>query len=90
MIRIWGKVIKNNKIIKNEVAISAVEGTYQDNLKLCIKELCYKLDIPNPYWLPPNVKEYNRRRKTTFNENHFIDKIDFDKFTIEEISLEEN
>lgn len=86
MIKIWGKLIKNNKIIKNEVAISDVEGTYQDNLKLCIKELCYKFEISKPYWLPPNVKEYNRRRKTTFNENHFIDEIDFDKFIIEEIS----
>ncbi|AGK98823.1 hypothetical protein [Clostridium pasteurianum] len=88
--RIWGKVIKNNKIIKDEVVISDGEGSYQDNLKLCIKELCYKLDISKPYWLPPNVKEYNRRRKTTFNENHFIDEIDFDKFIIEEISSEEN
>lgn len=86
-IRIWGKLIKKNKIIKDEVVISNIAGDYQDNLKACITELCNKMDISKPYWLPPNVSEYNRRRKTSFNENHFIDQIDFDKFVIEELDV---
>lgn len=86
-IRIWGKVVRRGKIIKDEVVVSNMDGTYQDNLKACITELCNKLDIPRPYWLPPNVNEYNRRRKTSFNENHFIDEIDFDKFIIEELDV---
>ncbi|SKA72926.1 hypothetical protein SAMN05428976_101109 [Clostridium sp. USBA 49] len=87
MIKIWGKIIKNNKIIKDEVVISNIDGTYQDNLKLCINELCNKFDISKPYWLPINMDEYNKRRKTTFNQHNFIEEIDFDKFVIEEIDL---
>lgn len=87
-IRIWGKIIKETKIVKDEVVESNIDGSYQDNLKACITELCDKLDIPRPYWLPPNVKEYNIRRKTSFNYNHFIDEINFDKFVIEELKEE--
>lgn len=84
-IRIWGKIIKKTKIVKDVVVVSNIDGSYQENLKASITELCDKLDIPRPYWLPPNVKEYNMRRKTSFNSNHFIEEIDFDKFVIEEL-----
>ena len=83
--RIWGKIIKDNRIIKNEVALSSNEVSYQDNLKVCIIELCEKMDISKPYWLPSNMAEYNKRSKTTFNLHNFIEDIDFDKFTIEEL-----
>jgi hypothetical protein len=89
MLKIWGKVIKDNRIIKDEVAISDIEGTYQDNLKACINELCYKFDISKPYWLPSNLDEYNKRSKTSFNEDNFIEEIDFDRFMIEEIDFKD-
>lgn len=85
MLKIWGRVIKKNKIVKEAIVTSDIEDSYQENLKQCIKEICYKLDISKPYWLPPNVEEYNNRRKTTFDKNHFIDEIDFDKFIIQEM-----
>lgn len=85
MIRIWGKIMKNNKILKDAVVTSDIEGGYQDNLKLCINELCYKFDIQKPYWLPMNLEEYNRRGKTKFDYNNFIENIDFDRFVIEEL-----
>jgi hypothetical protein len=88
MIKIWGKIIKENKIIKDEVVISDIEGSYQDNLKECITKLCYKFDIPRPFWLPSNMEEYNRRNKTIFNYHNFIESIDFDKFVIEELNIE--
>lgn len=89
MLKIWGKIIKNNNIIKDEVVESNIEGNYQDNLKVCITELSYKLDISKPYWLPGNLDEYNKRGKTTFTEHNFIEEIDFDKFVIEELNLKE-
>lgn len=89
MLKIWAKVIKNNKIIRDEVFTSDLEGGYQENLKLCITELCNKLDISKPYWLPANLEEYNKRNKTTFNQNNFIEEIDFDRFIIEELDTKE-
>ena len=85
MIKIWGKVMKNNKIIKDAVVTSDLDASYQENLKACIIELCEKFDISKPYWLPTNLEEYNKRHKTTFNLHNFMDEIDFDRFIITEI-----
>lgn len=90
MIKIWGKLMKENKIIKDAVIISKIEGNYQDKLKECISELCILFDIPKPYWLPVNMDEYNKRNKTIFNYHNFIEEIDFDKFVIEELDLKNN
>ncbi|MCT8977813.1 hypothetical protein N4T77_14525 [Clostridium sp. CX1] len=87
MLKIWGRIVKNDKIIKDEVVTSNLEGSYQDNLKACITEMCYKLDISKPYWLPINLEEYNNRSKTSFTEHNFIEEIDFDKFIIEELDV---
>lgn len=85
MVKIWGRLVKNNKIMVDEVVTSDIEGSYQDNLKACIIELCNKFDISKPYWLPKNMEEYNKRSKTAFNEHNFVEELNFDKFIIEEL-----
>lgn len=89
MLKIWGKLISDNRIIKDEVSVSEIEGSYQENLKACISELCYKFDISTPYWLTSNINEYNRRHKTSFDEHNFIEEMYFDKFMIEELKSDE-
>ncbi|MHC6178734.1 hypothetical protein ACYUJ6_02570 [Clostridium sp. JNZ X4-2] len=88
MIRIWGKIIKNNKIVKDRVVEFTGSGNYQQNLKNSIIELCSEFDIEKPYWLPANLDEYNRRSKTTFTQDNFMDEFPFDKFAIEELDLD--
>ncbi len=90
MLKIWGKIMKNNKILMDEVVTSDIEGSYQENLKACITELCRNFDIEKPYWLPTNLDEYNKRSKTIFNENNFIEEINFDKFVIAELDPNED
>ena len=65
MLKIWGKLIYDNRIIEDEVSVSEIHSSYQENLKACITELCYKFDISTPYWLKSNVNEYNKRHKIT-------------------------
>jgi hypothetical protein len=88
MLKIWGKIVKNSKTIQDLVVSSDIEGSYQDNLKECITELCNKFDIPKPYWLPSNLDEYNRRGKTIFNQHNFVEELDFDRFIIQELDKE--
>lgn len=87
MLKIWGKLVKNNKTIKDVVVTSNIEGSYQDNLKNCLNEICNKFDISKPYWLPTNLEEYNKRGKTVFNAYNFVEDIEFDKFIIAEIDI---
>lgn len=84
MIKISGSIIKKTKIVSEEIVSSTIDGSYQDQLKECITEICYRLDIEKPYWLPNNLEEYNKRNKTSFDEHNFVDEIAFDKFVIEE------
>lgn len=83
MLRLWGKIIKNNRIKFHEEAICNEEIEFQQQLKKCIIELCNTFDIQKPYWLPKNLEEFNRIGKTSFNGDNFIEEIDFDRFEIE-------
>lgn len=82
MIRLWGKIIKNNKIIHHEEYCCNENIDYELELKKCITQICYKLDIPKPYWLNKNLDEFNRYKKTSFTQDNFIEEIDFDSFNI--------
>jgi len=88
MLRLWGKIIKNNKIKIHEEAICNEDIEFQQQLKKCIIEICNKFDIQKPYWLPKNLEEFNRISKTSFSQDNFIEEIDFDRFEIEIIEEE--
>lgn len=89
MPRIWGKLMKDNRMIEEEVVAYSSEENYEKNLEICIKEICNKLDISNPYWLPINFEEFEQMDKTTFNKHNFMEDIQFDKFIIEELDKKE-
>lgn len=83
MIKLWGKIITNNKLVYQEDVICKETLEYEEELKKCIIELCYKFDIQKPYWLRKNLLEYNKIKKTAFTQDNFIEEITFDKFEIE-------
>lgn len=85
MLKIWGRIYSNNKIVKDTVVTSNIEGSYQENLKACITTLCKEFDIEKPYWLPSNLEEYNARGKVIFDHNNFIEVINFDRLIIQEL-----
>jgi hypothetical protein len=88
MLKLSGRITRNTKIIKDEIVRIDIDGSYQDNLKEGLRSLCEIMDIATPYWLPHNVEQYNKRRRTTFTEHNFIEKIDFNKFIIMELKEE--
>ena len=83
MIKLWGKIIKNNKITMDNVVVIDEAIEYEQELKKCMTELCYNFDIQKPYWLRKNLLEYNKIKKTAFTQDNFIEEINFEKFEIE-------
>lgn len=85
MIKLWGKIMINNRIEDQNVAICTDDEVdeYQEQLKKCIVKLCYNFDIEKPYWLQKNLKEYNKIKKTSFTQDNFIEEINFDRLEIE-------
>lgn len=86
MFRLWGKLYKNNRIIKdtvicNEDSTIPFEALVEDALQ----EICLLFDLQKPFWLNDTRKEFKQFKRASFRESHFIEQIDFDYLEIEVI-----
>lgn len=89
MFRLWGKVYKNNTIIKDTVIEQNENAMSKDDLTYdCLDKICYEFDLQHPMWLNDNYKDYPTYGKTSFKQDHFIEQIDFDYLEIEIIKDE--
>ncbi len=89
MFRLWGKVYKDDSIIKDTVVGMDDQNLSTDTLTYsCMDKLCDIFDIQHPMWLKDNHKEYPVYRRTVFKQDHFIEEIDFDHLEIEIIEDE--
>ena len=79
MFRVWGKIIKDNHLVKDTVAIvddfdlSRTKKTYR-----ALDIICREFDLATPIWLESNQKDFIRVSKTRFSQDSFIETIDFD------------
>ena len=86
MFRMWGKLIRNNKVTKDvtisigDYSLSRTQMVFQ-----ALDEICYALDLGKPIWLDANVAEFKRRSRTRFGQDHFIEQIPFDYLEIQVI-----
>lgn len=48
-----------------------------------IEEMCYTFDLSKPIWLESNIQDFQRRDKTRFTKDSFIDEINFDYLEIQ-------
>lgn len=89
MFRIWGKIITDNKVIKDHTAciedytISRTKKVYQ-----ALDEICMEFDLPKPIWLKKNQQDFIRSAKTRFTADNFIEAIDFDYLDFQVIEEE--
>lgn len=83
MFRMWGKIWKNNHMIKDTVicmtdySMSRTAMVFQ-----ALDDICYEFDLSKPIWLDANIMEFKRLDKTRFNQDNFIEQIDFDSLEI--------
>lgn len=86
MFRLWGKIMKNNDLIDDEVfELEDSNLSLKEKTDLGIKSLCYHFDLQKPMWLSDNDNDFNMLASTRFFNQHFIETIDFDYFEIEVI-----
>ena len=81
--KLYGKLVKNMKIVR-EIFVENKDDSvpFGDKLEGCLIGLCKELDIPAPLWLKRNTTELGAFRKTSFTQEHFVEKIRFDTFEI--------
>ncbi len=88
MFRLWGKIIKKNKI-RESFVFESNETLDKDKLvKLGLEEICYHFNLSVPMWLEDNTKHMKKFSSTKFYRDHFIEEIDFDCLEIEIIEVD--
>lgn len=85
MVKIWGKVIKNERIVKNCVLeIDESNTSFFDMLK----NMCEKLNIPTPVLLDKHVYDFNVFNMSTFKPDDFIESVKFNRLTLQLVNIE--
>lgn len=82
MLKVWGKILKNGKLIKSETFTSDKEGL-DDAMLEALEHFGRAFDIEVPMWNAKHTVELGVFRRVIFREDDFIDIINFDRFEIE-------
>lgn len=82
MFRLWGKIIKNNNLLKDKTVINEEQDTRTHKVFKAIEEICYEFDLEKPIWLDSNIEDFKRHSKTRFTKDNFIESIPFDYLEI--------
>ncbi len=78
MFRVWGKLFKDNRMLKDLTVCDDSQDTRTHKVLHALDEMCYAFDLSKPIWLDSNVREFQRHAKTRFRQDSFVDQIEFD------------
>ena len=79
MFRIWGKIIKENHLIKDSViCLEGHDMTRTHKVYKALEMLADEFDLAVPVWLDSNKKEFINHARTRFDKSCFLEPIDFD------------
>ncbi|WP_343210192.1 hypothetical protein [Anaerolentibacter hominis] len=83
MFRLWGKIWKDTRLMKDYVVCDdSPKINRTRKVFSAIDSLCYEFDLPKPIWLDKNIAEFQRHDRTRFTQDNFIESIPFDAFEI--------
>ena len=85
MFRLWGKIWKDNHMIKDTVICDDSEDTRTHKVFHALQEICYDFDLANPIWLDKTINDFKRHSKTRFYQDNFVETIEFDYLEIQVI-----
>lgn len=83
--RIWGKIWKDNHLLRDTVVEDFSDDTRTHKIFGALHEICMQFDLAVPQWLDANVKEFKKHAKTRFRQDSFIEEIDFDYLELQVI-----
>lgn len=83
MFRMWGKLWKDNHLLKDMVAYNSDYSMSRTAMVFqAVEEICQEFDLSQPIWLDANIREFKRHDRTRFTKDSFIESIDFDYLEI--------
>lgn len=89
MFKVWGKLIKDNRIYKSYDIINDSKLAFDDKRDKAFEEICYHFDLSAPIWLNKHSDEFLEFNRATFYQEDFIENIDFDRLELDLIVSDE-
>jgi hypothetical protein len=85
MFRLWGKIWKENRMLRDMVYEEESTDTRTHKIFRGLDEICHEFDLSKPIWLDATVTQFQRHSKARFYQDSFIDEIEFDYLEIQVI-----
>ena len=85
MFRLWGKIFKDNHMLRDTVIEDDRNDTRTHKIFDSLDQICYDFDLGKPIWLDSNSQEFKRHSKTRFYQDSFIEEIPFDYLELQVI-----
>lgn len=82
MFRLWGKIMKDNRMVKDTVICDTSADTRTHKIFHALDEICREFDLSKPIWLDCTIEEFKRHNKARFYQDNFVDSIEFDYLEI--------
>ena len=82
MFRIWAKVMKKDKILKQYMFEKDGEIDYSEFFDY-LREICENLDIATPVLIKTHLFNYAKYNNVRFTASDFVEQIPFDKLVLE-------
>ena len=86
MVRLWFKVIKDDKIVKQYEYSSEEKFTYSKFTEY-ISAGCYALDEATPVIIRNHIMNFAKYNSVKFVPSDFVEKVDFDRILVENLDL---
>ena len=78
MFRVWGKLLKDNRLIRDITICDSAEDTRTHKVFRALDEICRAFDLGSPIWLDSNIRDFKIHARTRFGPDSFVEDIDFD------------
>ena len=85
MFRLMGTIYKDTHIVKSTVICDETDMNRTKKVFHCLDAICYEFDLEKPLWLDVNIKDFQKHAKARFNQDNFIEVLDFDYLEIQVI-----
>jgi hypothetical protein len=82
MLTLWGKIIKNEILVRSETVTTDKENM-QDALLEGIEHFSKAFDMEAPMWHTLHTKQMGLFHKAIFKPDDFIDAVNFDRFELQ-------
>lgn len=83
MFRLWGKLWKDNHMLRDTVVCDETDARRTQKVFGSLEKICYEFDLQKPIWLDSTVREFQNFSRARFYQDSFIEEIEFDFLEIQ-------